>query len=45
MEIFEIFRTSANHEQSVKMKAYMRDQFDYLGMQSFIMRAETESND
>lgn len=32
MDIFESFRVSANPEQAVSMKAYMRDQFEYLGI-------------
>ena len=38
MDIFDTFRASANPEQAVKMKSYMRDQFDYLGIQTPLRR-------
>lgn len=34
MDIFDAFRLSANPELAKSMKAYMRGQFDYLGIQS-----------
>ena len=38
MDIFEIFRANANPEQAVKMSAYMRDRFTYLGIQTPLRR-------
>jgi 3-methyladenine DNA glycosylase AlkD len=38
MDIFETFRASANPEQAAKMSAYMRGQFDYLGIQTPMRR-------
>ena len=38
MDIFETFRAAANPEQAVKMSAYMRDQFAYLGIQTPLRR-------
>ena len=38
MDIFAVFRDSANPEQAIKMSAYMRDQFAYLGIQTPLRR-------
>jgi len=38
MDIFAIFRDSANPEQAVKMSDYMRGQFEYLGIQTPLRR-------
>ena len=38
MDIFEIFRTSVNPEQAIRMSAYMRDQFNYLGIHTPLRR-------
>ena len=38
MDIFAVFRNSANPEQAAKMSAYMRDQFEYLGIQTPLRR-------
>ena len=38
MDIFAVFRDAANPEQAVKMSAYMRDQFEYLGIQTPLRR-------
>jgi len=38
MDIFDTFRASANPEQAGKMKSHMRDQFDYLGIQTPLRR-------
>jgi len=38
MDIFETFRAAANPEQAVKMKAYMRDQFEYIGIPTPLRR-------
>ena len=37
-DIFDTFRASKNPEQAVKMKSYMRDQFDFLGIQTPLRR-------
>ena len=34
MDIFEVLRSAANPEKAAGMKAYMRDQFEYLGIQT-----------
>lgn len=38
MDIFETFRTAVNPEQAVKMKAYIRDQFEYIGIPTPLRR-------
>jgi len=38
MDIFETLRAAANPEQAIGMKAYMRDQFDFLGVQAPLRR-------
>ena len=38
MDIFETFKAAVNPEQAVKMSAYMRDQFSYLGIQTPLRR-------
>ena len=38
MDIFETYRAEANPEQAVKMKSYMRDQFEYLGIPTPLRR-------
>ena len=38
MDIFSDLRAAANPEQAIKMKAYMRGQFEYLGVQTPLRR-------
>ncbi|MCL2676451.1 MAG: DNA alkylation repair protein [Streptococcaceae bacterium] len=37
-DIIKIYKSHANKEQAVKMKAYMRDQFEFLGLPSPLRR-------
>ena len=42
-QLFKLFRASANIDQSAGMKAYMRDQFEYLGIKTPLRRKLSHS--